>query len=63
MLDNLSHVEESDPNSFTPLHPAFADSPDSVTFRKLRKRLVRQTLEAVRAYGMVSADKSGMLEN
>ena len=59
MLDDLSHHEESDVIPFTPLHPVFAAAPDSVTFRKLRKRLVRQTLEAVRAYGMVSADKSG----
>ena len=32
---------------------------DSVTFRKLRKRLVRQTQEAIRAYGMLSADGTG----
>jgi tRNA 2-thiocytidine biosynthesis protein TtcA len=31
----------------------FADAPQSVTFRKLRKRLVRQTQEAIRAYGMI----------
>lgn len=39
---------------FTPLHPLFGDAPKSVAFRKLRKRLVRQTQEAIRAYGMVS---------
>ncbi len=34
------------------LHPVFAHAPDSVNFRKLRKRLVRQTQEAIRLYGM-----------
>lgn len=36
------------------LHPVFADAPRSVAFRKLRKRLVRQTQEAIRGYGMLS---------
>lgn len=31
----------------------FRDAPDSVTFRKLRKRLARQTADALGAYGMV----------
>lgn len=37
----------------SPLHPVFAAAPDSVTFRKLRKRLVRQVQEAMRLYGML----------
>jgi tRNA 2-thiocytidine biosynthesis protein TtcA len=40
----------------TTLHPVFANAPRSVSFRKLRKRLARQTQEAIRAYGMVSSD-------
>jgi tRNA 2-thiocytidine biosynthesis protein TtcA len=38
---------------FTPVHPVFADAPDSVAFRKVRKRLLRQVQEAVRLYGML----------
>jgi tRNA 2-thiocytidine biosynthesis protein TtcA len=34
-------------------HPIFADAPDSLEFRKLRKRLVRQTREALETYAMV----------
>lgn len=49
-------IEGSDVSSA--LHPVFADAPRSVTFRKLRKRLVRQTQEAIRAYGM-AAPQSG----
>ncbi len=58
MVDDLSHADDSeDAAVFSPLHPVFADAPDSVTFRKLRKRLVRQTQEAIRAFGMVSSGK------
>ncbi len=42
--------------AFTPTHPVFADAPRSVSFRKLRKRLVRQTLEAIDTYGMIPDD-------
>ena len=31
----------------------YADAPDSLEFRKLRKRLLRETREAMEAYGMV----------
>lgn len=34
-------------------HPVFGDAPDSVSFRKLRKKLVREVQEAIRLYGMV----------
>ncbi len=34
-------------------HPLFADMPDSGEFQKLRKRIIRQTREALDAYGMV----------
>ncbi|MGB0854903.1 MAG: tRNA 2-thiocytidine(32) synthetase TtcA [Pikeienuella sp.] len=34
-------------------HPLFTDMPDSAEFGKLRKRIVRQTREALDAYGMV----------
>lgn len=64
MADDLSidtgDAEAGDSaDAFSPLHPLFADAPKSVAFRKLRKRLVRQTQEAIRAYGMVSAREDG----
>ncbi|WP_350334818.1 tRNA 2-thiocytidine(32) synthetase TtcA [Coralliovum pocilloporae] len=34
-------------------HPLFVETPDSVGFKKLRKRLVRQTRQALDDYGMV----------
>jgi tRNA 2-thiocytidine biosynthesis protein TtcA len=34
-------------------HPLLATAPTSLEFKKLRKRLVRQTREAIEAYGMV----------
>lgn len=34
-------------------HPLFADMPESAEFGKLRKRIIRQTREAMDAYGMV----------
>ncbi len=34
-------------------HPVFADAPDSLEFRKLRKRLIRQTREALETYAMI----------
>jgi tRNA 2-thiocytidine biosynthesis protein TtcA len=46
---------EDEAVDFSPLHPVFSAAPSSVTFRKLRKRLVRQTQEAIRAYGMIPA--------
>ena len=53
-IDSAETTPGGDAEAFTPLHPLFADAPKSVAFRKLRKRLVRQTQEAIRAYGMVS---------
>lgn len=35
------------------IHPLFAGAPNSTAFKKLRKRLVRQTREAIDAYGMI----------
>jgi tRNA 2-thiocytidine biosynthesis protein TtcA len=58
MADDLTEMPETDDETpgFSPLHPVFADAPDSVSFRKLRKRLVRQAQEAIRAYGMLPQD-------
>ncbi|MCT7375179.1 tRNA 2-thiocytidine(32) synthetase TtcA [Chelativorans salis] len=35
-------------------HPLFADAPSSVEFNKLRKRLLRQTREAIEAFSMAT---------
>ncbi len=52
--ENLSEADALEDSTAAPmLHPVFADAPRSVAFRKLRKRLVRQTQEAIRAYGML----------
>jgi tRNA 2-thiocytidine biosynthesis protein TtcA len=57
-LDTAPHPDpdngpDAGTGDFTPRHPVFADAPDSVTFRKLRKRLVREVQEAVRTYAML----------
>lgn len=38
----------------TDIHPLFNGAPSSTEFRKLRKRIVRQTREAIERYGMAS---------
>ena len=54
MADDLGAERDlSEQVDFTPLHPVFARAPRTVSFRKLRKRLVRQTREAIDQYGMV----------
>ncbi|MDP3961892.1 MAG: tRNA 2-thiocytidine(32) synthetase TtcA [Pseudorhodobacter sp.] len=35
------------------IHPLFHGAPDSLSFRKLRKRLVREVREAIETYGMI----------
>ncbi|MFC3057692.1 tRNA 2-thiocytidine(32) synthetase TtcA [Paenirhodobacter populi] len=37
----------------SPIHPLFAGAPSSTEFRKLRKRIVRETREAIEKYGMI----------
>ncbi|HVY90123.1 MAG TPA: ATP-binding protein, partial [Hyphomonadaceae bacterium] len=56
MADDFSATPDTEyeASDFSPLHPVFADAPQSVTFRKLRKRLVRETLESVRKFGMLA---------
>jgi len=44
MLDDADETE---------IHPLFAGAPDSLEFRKLRKRLVRETRAAIEDFGMV----------
>ena len=47
------HAMADDVSTFTGTPPLFTDAPDSVSFKKLRKRLVRGALQAIDAYGMV----------
>ena len=35
------------------IHPLFAGAPKTTAFRKLRKRIIRQTREAIDSYAMV----------
>jgi tRNA 2-thiocytidine biosynthesis protein TtcA len=42
MLDDLNDI-----------HPLFQDAPSSANFKKLRKRIIRQTREAIEQYGMI----------
>ena len=35
------------------IHPLFNGAPKSTEFKKLRKLIVRQTLEAIEQYGMI----------
>ncbi|RWR49852.1 tRNA 2-thiocytidine(32) synthetase TtcA [Sinirhodobacter ferrireducens] len=36
-----------------PIHPLFAGAPSSTEFKKLRKRIVRETRDAIEKYGMI----------
>lgn len=38
------------------IHPLFAGAPSTTEFKKLRKRIVRQTREAIEQYGMIGKD-------
>lgn len=41
------------------IHPLFAGAPQSTEFKKLRKRIVRMTREAIDQYGMVEPTAQG----
>lgn len=45
---------DGDPDAPADIHPIFAGAPTSTEFRKLRKRLIRQTREAIETYAMVT---------
>ena len=44
-----------DATESTVLEQLYADAPEGLDFRKLRKRVIRQTREAIEAYGMATA--------
>ena len=43
----------------TEIHPLFAGAPSTTEFKKLRKRIVRQTREAIEHYGMIERPADG----
>ncbi len=47
MITNMTMTEASE------IHPLFEGAPTSTSFKKLRKRIIRQTREAVEQYGMI----------
>src|SRR5262245_11755514 len=55
----LLPAPDDDAPDFAPLHPVFADAPTSVTFKKLRKRIVRDALEVIRTYGLDQPGRNG----
>lgn len=60
MADDVSSLNDSETieaaPEFSPIHPVFANARQTVSFRKLRKRLVRQAREAIDTYGMLPPD-------
>lgn len=50
---HLPAIDNDLPDAEASCHPLLAGAPSSVEFKKLRKRLLRQTREAIEAYGMV----------
>ncbi len=60
MADGPVFEDEKDEGAGAGMLPAaYAHAPSSVSFKKLRKRLLRQTQEAVRRYGMDGARADG----
>ncbi|MEI4471709.1 tRNA 2-thiocytidine(32) synthetase TtcA [Frigidibacter sp. MR17.24] len=55
MRDDTPEIETTAPASEAggDIHPLFHGAPSSTEFRKLRKRIVRETREAIETYGMI----------
>ena len=43
------------------IHPLFEGAPSTIDFKKLRKRIIRQTREAVEQYGMIERGKKWLV--
>ncbi|MBT3954314.1 MAG: tRNA 2-thiocytidine(32) synthetase TtcA, partial [Rhodobacterales bacterium] len=43
------------------IHPLFEGAPSTIDFKKLRKRIIRQTREAIEQYGMVERGKKWLV--
>jgi len=48
-----SRYPQSMPDIFTDIHPLFHGAPSTTEYKKLRKRIIRQTREAVEQYDMI----------
>ena len=46
-------LDDAQDDSHDDIHPLFAGAPKTTEFRKLRKRIIRDTREAIERYGMV----------
>lgn len=57
-LDDATETEapSSADNLFEPYHPIFKDAPSSVSFKKTRKRIVRQAMEVIEQYKLIPDD-------
>ena len=44
---------------FTDIHPLFHGAPSTTEYKKLRKRIIRQTREAVEQYDMIEGAQNG----
>lgn len=53
MNQHLPAIDTDLPDAEATCHPLLARAPSSVEFKKLRKRLLRQTREAIECYGMI----------
>jgi hypothetical protein len=42
------------------IHPIFEGAPNTTEFKKLRKRIIRNTREAIEQYGMVERGRAGL---
>jgi tRNA 2-thiocytidine biosynthesis protein TtcA len=49
----------ADPDGDDGCHPLFRDAPSTTEFKKLRKRLLRHTREAIENFGMITPAKNG----
>ncbi|MDG3578570.1 tRNA 2-thiocytidine(32) synthetase TtcA [Rhizobium sp. YJ-22] len=56
-LDDTASTEIEDGGA----HPLFADAPRSVSFNKLRKRLLRQVRQAIEDFGMLNGQKRWLI--
>lgn len=58
MMINMNALQHS-PDNGENCHPIFRHSPATTQFKKLRKRLLRQTRESIEKFGMVTPAKNG----
>lgn len=60
-IDADIEFENEDENKLTGLLSLYQNAPQSVSFKKLRKRLIRQAREAIDQYGMVKPDQKWLI--